>query len=406
MRNGLAPWASWMPVEQTADGVRMRLPGKLDPNHLDGIGPLWLLAHLRVTSVGGPGVVDFDQAEITIRLRAHNVDLKGARLLWWLTRQLPKEDTSPEFPWQETNWALTCCDLSKQLGEDWTTVTTRIDDDPSRWTYAGNNLIQQGIWGFRYVYYPLGKLLKDNYGSLHLAIVGSNAADRPTGTIEISQITIQTKEPARPLTLREVLPLVDQGRWDEARWHFKQLLPSDDPQLNYQYGRLLAEGLGGDPDYDEAVACLQKAASLPEARLELAKLYFYGLGVLRDQAKAVQLLASEQVVVEPEARYLLGLAFSYGVGVQKDQQAAISNFQYAAERGDPHAMLELARLLIQSDPAKAYYWYKRSRQRITRESDGAEAEMLDWNIHRLRGSLPFYARWYEDLELSHFNPFH
>jgi hypothetical protein len=66
MRNGLAPWASWMPVEETPNGVEMTLPGTLDPNHLDGIGPLWLLAHLRVTSIGGPGITDFDQAEITL----------------------------------------------------------------------------------------------------------------------------------------------------------------------------------------------------------------------------------------------------------------------------------------------------------------------------------------------------
>ncbi|MBR0937888.1 hypothetical protein [Bradyrhizobium jicamae] len=71
MKNGLAPWASWMPVERTPDGVQMKLPGTLDANHLDGIGPLWLLAHLRVTAVGGPESVDFDQSELTNRLRAH-----------------------------------------------------------------------------------------------------------------------------------------------------------------------------------------------------------------------------------------------------------------------------------------------------------------------------------------------
>ena len=52
MKSGLAPWISWMPVEKTANGVRMTLPGKLDINHLDGIGPLWLLAHLPTEGVG------------------------------------------------------------------------------------------------------------------------------------------------------------------------------------------------------------------------------------------------------------------------------------------------------------------------------------------------------------------
>src|SRR6476469_1702466 len=72
MKKGLAPWMSWMPVEKTEKGVRMTLPGKLDANHLDGIGPLWLLAHLPKMAVGGPGFVDLDQAEVTIRFRARN----------------------------------------------------------------------------------------------------------------------------------------------------------------------------------------------------------------------------------------------------------------------------------------------------------------------------------------------
>jgi hypothetical protein len=406
MRNGLAPWASWMPVEKTLDGVRMALPGTLDPNHLDGIGPLWLLAHLRVTSVGGPGITDFGQAEVTIRLRAHDVDLKGARLLWWLTRQLPKEDTAPDFPWQETNWALTCCDLGPSLSEDWTTVTVKIDDDPSRWTYAGTNFMQQGDWGRRYVEYPLNRLLKDNTGSLHLAVVGTNASQPPSGKIEISEITIRTKEPARALSVHDIMPLLAQGRWDEARWHLKQLLPSDDPLANYNYGRLLALGLGGNQDYKEAASCFQQAVGLPEARVELAKLYFYGLGVPKNQLRAVQLLETESTANEPEASYLLGLAYSFGMGTEKDEEKAVSLFRYAAERGHAHAMHELARRLIQTDPGAAYYWYKLARESIAFKTNGAEADMLDWNIQKLHKSLPSYLVWLEDMQIGHFHPVH
>ena len=57
------------------------MPGKLDVNHLDGIGPLWLLAHLPVMGAEGPGYVDLDQAKVTIRFRAQDLDLKGARIV-------------------------------------------------------------------------------------------------------------------------------------------------------------------------------------------------------------------------------------------------------------------------------------------------------------------------------------
>lgn len=388
MKNGLQPWASWMPVERTPDGVQMTLPGRLDPNHLDGIGPLWLLAHLAVASVGGPGYVDFDQAEISIRWRAHDVDLKGARILWWLTRQLPKEDTAPDFPWQETNWALTCCDLGSKLSDEWTTTNIKLDMDPARWSYAGTNEMQLGDWGERYVEYPLNKLLKDNAGSLHLAIVGTNASRPPTGKIEISEISIRTVKPAVRMSFNDIVPLLHQGKWSEVRWHLEKMLPSDDAAVNFHYGRLLALGIGGPQDYEKGAAHLQKAIDLPEARYELAKLYFYGLGVPRDQVKAVQLLETEGTSTNLDARALLGLAHAFGIGVAQDNDKAMSHFRYAAARGYAASMPELARRLMKSDPGEAYYWYRLARQRLTPDLVGAKTQMLDWNIQRLKEALP------------------
>jgi hypothetical protein len=402
MKNGLAPWASWMPVERTPDGVQMTLPGRIDSNHMDGIGPLWLLAHLRVTSIGGPGVVDFDQSELTIRIRAHNLQLHGARLLWWLTRQLPREDTDPRFPWQETNWALTCCDLSPRLGEDWQTITVKLDKDPSHWTYAGTNLMHLGDWGNRYVEYPLDKVLNDSVGSLHLAIVGNNATDPPTGTIEISSISLRTQQPARPLSMIGLAPLLDEQKWDEARWHLERLMPTDDPRPNYELGRLLAGGLGGKQDYRQAAEHLEKAMAVPGARLELAKLYIWGLGVPKDQPKAVQLLETKTTPNIPEASYTLGLAYSNGIGVEKNEAKAISLFQFAAERGHPHAMHELARRLIDTDPAKAYYWYRLARERLPPDLVGAESQLLDWNIAKLTASLPRLKTFYEEMMIRRF----
>jgi|GEM_PF-4696785 len=404
MKNGLAPWASWMPVERTPDGVRMTLPGTLDSNHMDGIGPAWLLAHLRVTASGGPGIVDFDQSELTIRLRTHNLQLNGARLLWWLTKQLPRKDTDPDFPWQETNWALTCCDLAPMLNEDWKTITVKMDSDPSHWTYAGTNVMHLGDWGQRYVEYPLEKILHDSVGSLHLAIVGTNASRPPSGTIEISSISLRTQTPARPLPMDDIAPLLEQQKWDDARWHLEQLMPTDDPRTNFELGKLMAEGVGGKQDYCGAAAHLQKAITVPGARLELAKLYLYGLGVPRDQSKAVQLLETEPTAAIPEASYILGLAYSHGIGVERDETKAISLFRYAAEHGHAHAMHELARRLIDTDPAKAYYWYRLARDRLPPDLVGAESSMLDWNIGRLSSNLSSPMLMLENLEIKRFQP--
>jgi TPR repeat protein len=196
-------------------------------------------------------------------------------------------------------------------------------------------------------------------------LFGTNASQPPHGKIEISQITIRTKEPARALSAHDIIPLVLQGRWDEARWHLKQLIPSDDPLTNYNYGRLRASGLGGNQDYQEAANCFRKDTGLPEARVELAKLYFYGLGVPRDQSKAVRLLQMEATANQPEANYVFGLAYSFGMGTEKNEKRATRLVRYAAEHGHAHSMHELARRLIQTEPGEAYYWYKLARESIT-----------------------------------------
>lgn len=402
MKNGLGPWISWMPYEKTASGVRMTLPGRLDANHLDGIGPLWLLAHLPEIAVGGPGFVDLDQAEVTIRFRAQDLDLKGARIVWWVAGQLLKGEADPEYPWQQTNWALTCCDLARSLSEEWSTVTVKIDSDPTHWTYGGTNRMQFGDWGGRYVEYPLSKLLKGNAGTLHLAIVGTNASLPPTGKIEIASITLRTKRPGVPLTVEDMRPLMLTGQWDAVRWHLNKLLPTDDPVVNYHYGRLLVTGLGGRQDYEEGAVYLQKANVVPEARYELAKLYFYGLGVPRDPAKAVELLQATPTTVDASA--LLARAYAFGIGVAADRKKAITHYRFAAERGDATAMHELARRLQESDPAEAYYWYRLSRKRLRREDAGGQVDMVDWNIKQLQKVLPPEVLSAEDLQIDQFVP--
>jgi hypothetical protein len=403
MKSGLGPWISWMPTEKTADGVRMTLPGKLDVNHLDGIGPLWLLAHLPTSGAGGPGFVDLDQAEVTIRFRAQDLDLKGARIVWWVTRQLPKQDADPDYEWQETNWALTCCDLAKSLSEKWSTVTVKFDTDPLRWTYGGTNWMQLGDYGGRYVEYPLSKVIKGTAGTLHLAIVGTNASRPPSGKIEIGSISLRTKRPGIPLSVEDMTSLMLAQAWDAVRWHLMRLMPTDDPVVNYHYGRLLVTGLGGPQDYQEGAVYLQKGYALPEARYELARLYIYGLGVPRDPAKAVQIL--QETTTNIDASDLLGRAYAFGIGVAPDKEKAMLYFRYAAERGHPMAMEELAKRLRETDPAEAYYWYRLSVKRLNPADVGASrVDMEKWNVGKLRQILPREVIAAEDDLIEQFAP--
>jgi hypothetical protein len=281
-------------------------------------------------------------------------------------------------------------------------VTVKIDTDQSRWTYGGTNRMQLGDYGGRYVEYPLSKVVKGTAGTLHLAIVGDNASRPPTGKIEISSISLRTKRPGIPMSVQGMAPLMQAGAWDAVRWHLKRLLPTDDPLVNYNYGRLLVQGIGGPLDYDNGAACLLKAYSLPEARYELARLYFYGLGVPRDPAKAVEVLKATPD--DSNAAEMLGRAYAFGIGLAPDKEKAMSYFRYAAERRQLSAMHELAKRLQQSDPAEAYYWYRLARKGLRREDSGGQVDMVDWNIRQLQQSLPAEVRAAEDELVEQFVP--
>src|SRR5262245_6202908 len=107
---GPAPWNSWMPTSVLPEGgVRFQAPATLDPNHIDGIGPLWLVAHLSIPALGSPGILDLRDAQIDIRIRASDFNPNGAKLVWWICTQLPSETQDSDIlpGLQTTNWAHT-----------------------------------------------------------------------------------------------------------------------------------------------------------------------------------------------------------------------------------------------------------------------------------------------------------
>ena len=95
---GLGPWATWLApsvvVEvggQYENFTRLNAPGLLDPNHLDGIGALRLVAHLPIPVTGSPGILNLTDAEFQITIRGTDFEANGARLVVWVTRYLPEE---------------------------------------------------------------------------------------------------------------------------------------------------------------------------------------------------------------------------------------------------------------------------------------------------------------------------
>ena len=54
----LYPWGTWMPYEQTEAGIRFRMPGTPDINHINGIGVIYLISHLPMGASGANSFKD------------------------------------------------------------------------------------------------------------------------------------------------------------------------------------------------------------------------------------------------------------------------------------------------------------------------------------------------------------
>lgn len=213
---GLGDWFSWMqPSVGTpeADGpgfVRLQAPGRLDPNHIDGIGALSLIAHLPIEGTGSPGILDLRDAEIDLTIRGTNFDPHGAKIVFWICSTLPDGSTRYDYPLglQITNWANTGNDLGHQISDQWQTITVRLDDDPAAWTEAGNYRSTQGDWGARYAPLGLEQALSGVNATLHLVAISDTPDDRPTGFIDLAAIDIRTAHAATPVSGQPVPALV------------------------------------------------------------------------------------------------------------------------------------------------------------------------------------------------------
>jgi VCBS repeat-containing protein len=205
---GPGAWTSWFApsvVEELGGDVtaftRFHAPGNVDPNHIDGIGSLFLLAHLSIPTVGSAGILNLADAEFEITIRGTDFEANGGRLMVWVCRYIPEEGILRNYyvGLQVTNWANTGNDLAGQVSDEWQTLTVQLSADPADWTYAGNAVSSQGDWADRYQPLDLAATLGSVDATLHLVMVADESDEGPTGFLDISNITVRTQTPATPV---------------------------------------------------------------------------------------------------------------------------------------------------------------------------------------------------------------
>lgn len=221
---GLGPWTTWLPPSVVTEPggeyeqfTRLQAPGALDANHIDGVGPIWLVAHLSTPTQGSPGALNLIGAEFEMTVRGTDFLANGGKLAIWLCRYVPETGLMENVyvGLQVTNWVNTGGDMMGQITDDWTTITLQISDDPADWTYAGNYESFEGEWADRYKPFDLTETLSRVDATLHLVVLSDDPDNAPTGFLDLANITVRTQTPATPVGESGQNPEIHYGLEDQ-----------------------------------------------------------------------------------------------------------------------------------------------------------------------------------------------
>jgi TPR repeat protein len=139
---------------------------------------------------------------------------------------------------------------------------------------------------------------------------------------------------------------------EQARAYLQRKSTEGHPEAQLSLAKLLAIGLIGDMDRDEALHWCRRAADsgYGPAFVFLATFYSEGWGGLeRDPERAIALLHKGAEADYPHAMALLALAYMEGVQVSKDRERGKKLLIQAAEHGEVSSQYLLGMELIRSE---------------------------------------------------------
>ncbi|OHS97103.1 hypothetical protein TRFO_09672 [Tritrichomonas foetus] len=138
------------------------------------------------------------------------------------------------------------------------------------------------------------------------------------------------------------------------------------PEAQYDYGVMLAEGIGVAKNRCEAALYFKKSADKGNAKaaLNIGMMLAEGKSVIRNDREAIQYFMESATQGNPKAQVNLGLMWMTGRGVRRNEGEAYKYYKMAADQGDPQAMYNLAILMskgrsgIRNDSIAVRYFKK------------------------------------------------
>jgi len=182
----------------------------------------------------------------------------------------------------------------------------------------------------------------------------------------------------------------------------------------YQLGKMYELGDGVPKDYSKAAECYQKSMeSATHARLGLAELTARGLGVERDEKKALDLYRESAERELGGVAFGMAMGYDLGRGVPHDDVEAARWWKVSGTYHNGGAALNLGRKLVsgsdvQRDLVGAYVWMtlgsdiyyyaKSAREELAPHLTSEQRKMADMQVENYRENKNRLGAFYEDSE--------
>ena len=144
---------------------------------------------------------------------------------------------------------------------------------------------------------------------------------------------------------------------------------SGDPKAQADLGYLYFFGVGVDKNEEEGIKWGLKAGEQGNAKAQygLGQAYLNGSGVVKNEAEAVKWFTKSAKQGNCWSQVQLGVCFLKGIHVSKDEKEAVNWFTKAADQGDPGGQYNLGYCLyegkgILKDTNKAVEYYKKAAE--------------------------------------------
>lgn len=174
------------------------------------------------------------------------------------------------------------------------------------------------------------------------------------------------------------------------------------PEAQRKIGVMYRHGLGVEKNDEKAIYWYHQAAQngLVRAQNSLGVMYRFGMGVKRNPKEAAHWLQAAAAQGDPKGEENLGLMYLDGDGVQQSDQTAVIWLQKAAIQGQRKAQLTLGMMTLagrgtRQSNKEGMRWIRQSAQRGSMRAARALAKAYAEGLYGMPKDLDKARYWYQ-----------